>query len=492
MILSRFKNVRVAYLMKIITCKCFFITCLVLFYSISRAQAQVVFPLKISDNNRYLIDQQNKPFPILGRTAWFILSQPESGYKRFLENTLAHGHNAIEFAAIMHWPMGNHAPFNGEGEMPFLKRLNGDDWNGILSFDSLLNGKDMPDLQTPNEKYWVFVDQFIGYCESRDIVAFMFPAYLGYNGQEQGWMKELVANGNIKTEAYGAWIANRYKARKNIVWMLLGDIGNLNEEQLRAENALIKGLKSVKGQSEQYSAESHSGENATDNIHVGHEMTLNGVYTWELKIPVPHLARRGYDHSPTMPAFLLEEPYDEEGSDGNKYNPNATQPVRRFQWWGWLSTIGGYISGNGYVWPFVDPIWQQHLDTQGALDMARLNRFVQSVEWWKLIPSGLNGMKTLVIDSDNVATSNSYIAAAAAKDGSILVAYIPPAHTGGEVTIDRSGLNNKVNSYWFDPTSGDYTLIQDPPQKESGIYTFTIPGKNSNGENDWVLVLMVK
>ena len=93
-------------------------------------------------------------------------------------------------------------------------------------------------------------------------------------------------------------------------------------------------------------------------------MTLNGVYTWELKVPVPYLGRKGYSHEPPMPAFLLEEPYDEEGPDGNNYNPNATQPVRRFQCGGWLSTIGGYISGNGYVWPFVDPVWQEHLETQ--------------------------------------------------------------------------------------------------------------------------------
>ena len=85
------------------------------------AHAQVTFPLRISDDKRYLVDQANKPFPILGRTAWFIISQPEEGYKKFIENTLAHGHNAIEFAVITHWPTGNHAPFNGEGELPFLK-----------------------------------------------------------------------------------------------------------------------------------------------------------------------------------------------------------------------------------------------------------------------------------------------------------------------------------------------------------------------------------
>ena len=346
--------------------------------------AQTTFPLRISDDKRYLVDQRNKPFPILGRTAWFIISQPEKGYQKFVENTLAHGHNAIEFAVITHWPIGNHAPFNGEGELPFLKRLDGSDWDGKLKYNSLI--LEAPDLTTPNEKYWRFVDKFLAYCEAKGLLVFMFPAYVGYNGEEQGWMKELVANGKDKSMAYGAWIANRYKRQKNIVWMLMGDMGKFNDEQKIAEQALIDGLKSVKNQqSTQYTAESHSGENAADNPQFGHEMTLNGVYTWELKVPVPYLGRKGYSHEPTMPAFLLEEPYDEEGPDGNNYNPNATQPVRRFQWWGWLGTIGGYISGNAYIWQFVDPVWQDHLETQGAQDMIRLNKFINSVEWWKLV-----------------------------------------------------------------------------------------------------------
>jgi hypothetical protein len=160
---------------------------------------------------------------------------------------LAHGHNAIAFAAITHWPIGNRAPFNGEGELPFLKRLNGSDWDGTLQSNTPLEG---PDLTTPNEKYWRFVGKFLTYCEAKDILAFMFPAYAGYNGEEQGWMKEFVANGEEKSKAYGVWIAKRYKGQKNIVWMLMGD-------------------------------------------------------------------------KPAMPAFLLEEPYDEEGP----YAFNAMQPA---------------------------------------------------------------------------------------------------------------------------------------------------------------------
>ena len=453
----------------------------------SGAYSQANFPLRISNDKRYLVDQQNKPFPILGRTAWFILSQPEKGYQQFIENSLAHGHNAIEFAAITHWPTGNHAPFNGEGELPFLKTLDGSAWSGNLQYNSL--SREAPDFTTPNEKYWLYVDKFLRYCEKRGILVFIFPAYVGYEGQEQGWMKELVANGQAKSKAYGAWIARRYKQQKNIVWMLLGDMGKFNEEQRIAEQALINGLKSVKNQqSVHYTAESHSGENAADNQQFGSEMNLNGVYTWEIKVPVPYLGRKAYAHQPTMPAFLLEEPYDEEGPDGNNYNPNATQPVRRFQWWGWLSTIGGYIAGNGYVWPFIDPTWQQHLETKGALDMQVLNGFIASIEWWKLVPSGLNGMKNIIVDPGNTDTIASFVSAAAAKDGSMLVAYIPPAHKG-EVKVDLTLLSKPGFAYWFDPTDERYIPVEGVTFTNKAVKSFTPPAQNNAGESDWVLIV---
>jgi hypothetical protein len=447
---------------------------------------QVAFPLKISADKRYLVDQHDKPFPILGRTAWFIVSQSETGYQKFIDNTLQHGYNAIELSVITHWPMGNHAPFNAAGEAPFLKRLDGKPWRGKLDYDSI--DVQAPDLLTPNEKYWSFVDKFLEYCESKGIAVFMFPGYVGYDGQEQGWMKELMANGS-RTGEYGAWVASRYKNRKNLVWMLLGDMGRFNEAQSRAEALLIKGLKSVEGQqSTLYTAESHSGENAADNAQFGHEMTINGCYTWELNVPVPYLARRAYAHSPVMPAFLLEEPYDEEGPDGNNYNPNATQPVRRFQWWGWLSTIGGYIAGNAYIWQFVDPVWQQHLDTQGAMDMERLNGFIRTLRWWELVPSGLNGMKTLVTDPSNIDTTAAYVSASASKDGTLLVAYIPPAHRGS-VSIDMSAMSAKSYAYWFDPTSTGLEVVEVDALRNKGVRSFTPPALNSRGEHDWVLVL---
>jgi len=311
------------------------------------AQAAPAFPVRYSANNRYLVDENGVPVPIMGRTAWFVTSLSVADYRTFVDDTASRGYNAIEFHVVNHDPRGNHPPFNGSGDAPFLKRLNGTAWNGSISYGNI--NTDAPDFATPNEAYWS-VDGLLAYCESKGILAFMFPAYVGFQGRDQGWMQEIVANGVTRMQSYGAWLATRYKKQKNVVWMIGGDMGTppntFNAAQTTVENALLIGLKSVAGQqSTLFSAEWDSQSIATDQTSFGASTTLNGVYSWSGD--VNNHGRRAYARTPVEPAFLLEEPYDEEGPDGTGWNASSTQPVRRFQWWGWLSTIGGYISGNG-------------------------------------------------------------------------------------------------------------------------------------------------
>ncbi len=189
-----------------------------------------------------------------------------------------------------------------------------------------------------------------------------------------------------------------------------------------------------------------------------------------------------------MPTFLLEEPYDEEGPDGNGVNRFATQPVRRFQFWGWLSGIAGYVSGNGYVWPFRAG-WRDHLGTQGAQDMARLNTLIRSLRWQNLVPSGLTGMKTLVPTGGGTLDGSDYIAAAAARGGTLLVAYVPPTgRASRSFTIDMTAMASPARARWWNPTSGAYTDVAGT-LPNTGHTSFTTPGDNGSGHNDWVLIL---
>ena len=79
----------------------------------------------------------------------------------------------------------------------------------------------------------------------------------------------------------------------------------------------------------------------------------------------------------------------------------------------------------------------------------------------------------------------------AATDGSLLVAYIPPAHKGN-ITVDMRALSGKAYANWFDPTDGTYTEISGSRFDNKAVVTFTPPGKNTGNETDWVLILSTK
>lgn len=455
----------------------------VLVLLLATASGATTFPVSQSANGRYLVDADAAPFPILGRTAWFITSLTQAEYQTFLDDTAARGHTAIEFHVINHDPRGNNEPFAGNGELPFLKRLDGANWPGALTYSDI--DTEAPDLTQPNEAYWAHVDALLTYAESKGVLCFMFPAYVGYAGGEQGWMQELVANGPARVQSYGAWMAARYAARGNVVWMMGGDMGSFDPDQEAVERALLTGLQSVPGQqSTFFSAEWDSGSIGTDQPVFGSAMSLNGAYSWSGE--VAYHGRRAYDYAPVEPAYLLEEPYDEEGPDGNGVNPSAIQPVRRFQWWGWLSTIGGYISGNGYIWPF-NPDWPDHLNTLGAQDMARLNSFIRSIAWQQLVPSGLGGMGTIVTDGGSTVFADDYVAAAATPDGTLVVAYIPPDHIGS-IKIDMTILSGPGRARWFNPTTANYVAIG-VNLPNTGARVLNPPGDNGSGYGDWVLIV---
>ena len=458
----------------------------------SSTPTAATFPVFPSGNQRYLQDQNGVPFPILGRTAWFITSLSETDYKMFIDDTVSNGYNAIEFHVVNHDARGNHPPFGGNGALPFSKRLDGSAWAGSLSYGNI--NTDAPDFSLPNLTYWTHVDAILAYAESKGILCFMFPAYTGFQGGDQGWMHEMVANGSTNMKTYGAFIADRYKPRGNIVWMLGGDYGTsgnpFTATELTVEQAMLAGMQSIGGQSSvNVSAEWANNSIYTDQADAKLQAagTLQGAYAGFGEVNV--YARKGYVHSPTMPTFLLEEPYDEEGPDGNNVNGSATQPVRRFQWWGWLSGIGGYISGNGYVWPFnsllLSSDWRSHLNTRGAQDMARLNVFIRSIAWYNLVPSGLGGMRTLVVGNSSPSSSN-YVAAAATPDGTLLVAYVPPDHSG-PITIDMAAMSAPARARWFNPVNAEYRLIA--TFDNTGPASFTPPGNNGTGFTDWVLLL---
>ncbi len=461
------------------------------------------YPISIS--GRKMFDAQGLPFRIKGRTAWGIMGLTPTLRDAFLDDCVSHGFNTIECQIPTRAPEMNLRPTDSAGNLPFLHTLGGATWSGTLSWSGNTNA---PDFTTPNSLYWASVDALFAACYARQIMVMPFFGYLGQGGgaAAEGWQDELDANiaviGDAGLNTYGAFVANRYKAFPNIIYGTAGDTAG----GFDAENDVTVGIQSVSGQASgpQFTSQRQGGSISTDGATVlGASTTINGAYAWDT--PTTQ-CQRAYSASSSIPGFLIEEPYEDEGTAGTGDNPtfsNTPPAMRRYEWWGWLNAIGGYVAGNGYVWRFAlsgtppsTDDYRNHLNTRNTQDLAQLNAFM---ERWPntnvLIPGGLGGMRSLVVSGAGTIDTDQFVCAAQTADGTLLIGYTPPSASGTFSVDLRSMASRPLKAYWVDPTDSSthtsataantFTL-----SNSASAQSFTIPaGTNSVGDTDWVLVL---
>lgn len=450
------------------------------------------------------------------RTVWAAMMGSAAEHAALIADCVAEGYDGIEIGAI--WRDGatrsTRAPFANDGaDLPFTTKLGGGAWTG-----STVD----PDFTTPNTNYWNrFLALVDGFATVNKLVK-AFPGYTGTSGgggstPDDGWANEMVRNGPTNMQTYGAWIANLCKDRANIIWGLGGDSGTTNRpftgSELAAELAMVNGMLSVSGQlSTNFGAEwatDSIGDDQTDFLNgvsgptLGSTLTIQTLYNFFGGF-IP-LAKRGFAQG-TKPTGVQEGPFaDEDQITGTGFNAAATPRVSRFYWWAWTSGAFSMINlGNGWVWPFnktgSPPLgnWQSFLNRQGDLELQVLANFARSVPFWKLIPTGTSGMRTLIVanagsgtgrnDDGPAGGETTTVSAACADDGSFAVAYRPRAH-GTTFDFDPRSLKRPYAGYWLDTGNGATTPITGVFSNLVSAQTFTPPGTNSAGETDWLLVL---
>src|SRR6185369_5642093 len=80
------------------------------------------FPLAVSANGRYLVDQNNAPFRIHGDSPWDLLvTITSSEVDTYLDNRATKGFNTLLMELIEHksYAAGSPAPANRNGDRPF-------------------------------------------------------------------------------------------------------------------------------------------------------------------------------------------------------------------------------------------------------------------------------------------------------------------------------------------------------------------------------------
>jgi Protein of unknown function (DUF4038)/Putative collagen-binding domain of a collagenase len=424
------------------------------------AQRAFVFPLRVSRNRRYLVDQRGKPFLIVGDSPQALIGDLSlKDAETYLADREKAGFNAI-------WVNLLCVTYTG-------CRRDGATYDGIKPFRSA------GDLSKPNPAYFKRAEAMIRLAGRHHIVVFLDPIETG------GWIDVLQKNGVAKDRAYGRFLGKRYKRFGNIVWWNGNDFQTWRDSSDDAAVlAVARGIRSTDPRHLQTLELNYFDSGSLDDTRWRSIIGLDGAYTYHATYA---RVLTEYRRKKFMPVYMQEAGYDGEQ---NAYwiSPGTPQVLRRQEYWSALSGAAGQLYGNHYTWQFLSK-WQDHLDTPGSEQFGYLSRLLQQFPWFRLVPDFKHRVVTSgfgTYDGKSNVASNNYVAASATPSGRLALAYLP---AGGTVSVNFGRFAGKVRVRWFDPTNGRFRLEPGGTRPNSGIVRLTPPGTNSLGDPDWLLVL---
>jgi hypothetical protein len=421
---------------------------------------QAMLPLKVSENGRYLVDQKDQPFLVVGDTPWSLIVQPqEEDIDRYLEDRQKRGFNSITVNLIEH-KFCTTPPKTRSGLSPF----------------------DTPgDFSTPNQHYFDLAYRVVQKASEYGIVVWLAPAYLGYGGGDEGFFREMKAGGQEKLRAYGRFVGRRFRDLPNIIWLLGGDY-TPKEPDRWTVTALAE---AIREEDPQHLMTVHAAPETPAAGVFGAErwLTVNTVYSYEPALFRPVLAE--YRRKPARPFVLIESTYEGEHN-------STPEQIRRQAYWAMLGGACGQFLGNNPLWHFDGPglfaakmTWQQALDAVGSRDTARVGALFSQLPWHHLRPEENHAVVTAGYGEGLAAAMT-----ARTLDGKLSVTYVPSTGVGTRVlTVAAGQFAGHFVARWFNPTNGGFTQAEGVPPTNGGLYRVSTPGDNGTQSNDWVLII---
>ena len=437
-----------------------------------KAGAQAAYPLKLSQNHRYLVDQNGRPFLMVGDTPQGLMGRlTEQDAEYYFADREARGFNALGWIDVM--CAGNDYPTNKEATTP----------DGLKPFDGFVSGGvDFThyDLSKPDEAYFRRLDHILQLAAKHHLLVFLDPI------ETIGWLPTLRNNGMKVAYSYGQYLGTRYRGFTNVMWISGNDFNTWtipHDDEL--VQAVSKGIRSVAPEQLQ-TVELHVRTSSSfDDPRWIPLIELNGTYTYS---PTYIQMLHGYNQKPVAPLYLQEAHYDLEDV-GEPPDFGTPLVLRKEDYWTMLTGGFGQFYGNKYTWSFADG-WKDKIDTTGVEQLGIWKNFFSSIPWQELIPDQVHKVITDGFghygDVDTRVSESDYATAASTPDGSTVVVYVPTARI---IMINMATLRAPAQARWFDPSNGHYQNIPGGEITNNGLHEFTSPGKNSAGDEDWVLLV---
>jgi hypothetical protein len=427
------------------------------FVTPAAAQAGAVFPLQVSANHRYLVDQSGAPFLMVGDSPQAMIGDiSEADAEMFLANRQAAGFNT-------EW-------INLLCNAYTACRDDGSTYNDIPPFTT------PGDLSTPNEAYFSKVDHVLRLAAKYGQLVLLDPIETG------GWQNVVTSNGTSKATNYGKYLGQRYKSFPNIIWMSGNDFQGWHDPSTDAAiRAVAEGIHAADPAHLQTTELNYQSSGSLDDTSWTPLLGIDAAYTY---FPTYDQVLKEYNRA-SMPVFMVEANYEGEHNAADQGTP---QILRRQEYWTLLSGATGQLYGNGATWKFASN-WKQSLSSPASNQMRYVTGLFAPRQWFNLVPDQNHTLLTGGYGTYSAGGSlggNDYATAARTADGTLGIIYMPTSRT---ITVDLSTLAGAVNASWYDPSRGTYLGVGGSPLPNSGQVNIAPPGPNADGDADWVLVL---
>ncbi|PWJ34968.1 apiosidase-like domain-containing protein [Sediminitomix flava] len=437
----------------------------IIFCNIHSTHAQ----LRISENKRYLIDENGEAFFWMADTAWELIHRlDKEETKIYLENRAKKGFNVIQTVAL--------AELNG------LKEGNADDDLPLIDLDP----------SQPNEAYFEHLDWVIKEANKLGLYVALLPTW-GDKFNLKWGVGPIIFNAE-NAELYGAYLAKRYQNDK-IIWVLGGDRNPETTEHKLIINAMAEGIKNICKDNQLITYHPQGGTVASSFFGDEEWLAIDLFQSGHFQKDYPNfkLTKGSYQNPKIRPVIDAEPCYEDHPIN---WKPSEgwyeSFDVRRAAYWSILSGAAGHSYGNHNIWQMWEKgrtaissartPWQQALDHEGAFQMGYMRTFFEQIEWQKLKPCD-----DIILSPQTDTTKLGQTCKGSISDDSNFgVFYIP---YGDSIRLRKDFLRSSTVEYeWFNPRIGKSMRATKRDLNINNI--FNPPGNPKKG-NDWVLLLRV-
>lgn len=441
------------------------------------AQTSIHGQVIVHPENRYLMYEDGTPFFWLGDTGWSLFHRLSLNEVRmYLKDRAYKGFTVIQAALLME--NGGITTPNAYGEYVFK-----DDTYTV-----------------PNEKYFTHVDKVIDIADSLGMVIGFLPTW-GDKFNKLWGSEPVLFTTTEKAEEWGQYVGNRYKDRKNIIWILGGDRPAEGFEHII--RAMAKGIATGITGKEDYSKmlmTYHSWGGTSSSKWFDNTEPWIDFNMWQTGHPYDvalwDMIKSDYDRIPAKPVIDGEPLYDEHPIDfkREKLGTSTGYHVRRFFYHNVFSGAFGHTYGVHAVWQFWDPgkrspingpirSWQESLSLESSYQMGYGKELIMSRPYFTRIPD--NSFIEDVYDG------HDRITATRDKEGTYAMIYSESGRSF-KVLLNSLGSSGRgsegLDGWWFDPRSGRVIPLVRFNRTRKGYYHEFTPPTNGKG-NDWILVL---